>query len=141
MNTALHESVSLANSPCTGRCTTSMAPFDERCKGCGRDVDEIRDWETYSDYDKKIINIKNWLEGYNIRQRQDKINFMSVNPTNEKLKDIQGKLITIQALIEMVGQEIIDTYGKDPSIEDSYKSLFNSREKVLQAKQSLPHLD
>ena len=104
-------------------------------------MDEIRDWETYSDYDKKIIKIKNWLEGYNIRQRQDKINFMSVNPTNEKLKDIQGKLITIQALIEMVGQEIIDTYGKDPSIEDSYKSLFSSREKVLQAKQSLPHLD
>ena len=53
MNTALHESVSLANSPCTGRCTTSMAPFDERCKGCGRDVDEIRDWESYSDYDKR----------------------------------------------------------------------------------------
>ena len=68
MNTGLHSSLSLANSPCTGRCTTSMAPFDERCQGCGRNIEQIRDWESYSDYDKKIVNVKNWLEGYDIRQ-------------------------------------------------------------------------
>ena len=35
-----------------------MAPFDEICKGCGRSVEEIRDWETYTDLDKKLINLK-----------------------------------------------------------------------------------
>ena len=69
MNTGLHSSLSLANSPCSGRCTTSMAPFDERCQGCGRNIEQIRDWESYSDYDKKIVNVKNWLECYDIRQK------------------------------------------------------------------------
>jgi len=59
MKTGLHSSYSLANSPCNGICSTSMAPFDERCKGCGRTLEEIRDWAKYPSFQKKIINVKN----------------------------------------------------------------------------------
>ena len=137
MNVGLHESISLANSPCVGVCSTSMAPFDEVCKGCGRTVQEIRDWEKYSEFDKKIINVKNWLQGYNIRQRRDKIKFMA-NHSEEKINDIKGRLTTIQALIEMVGKDMIDEFGKDPSIKESYQALFNSRESILKSKENFP---
>ena len=137
MNVGLHESISLANSPCVGVCSTSMAPFDEVCKGCGRTVEEIRDWEEYNEFDKKIINVKNWLQGYNIRQRRDKIKFMA-NHSEEKINDIKGRLTTIQALIEMVGKDMIDEFGKDPSIKESYQALFNSRESILKSKENFP---
>jgi|TARA_R110002020_G_scaffold85949_1_gene212068 predicted Fe-S protein YdhL (DUF1289 family) len=141
MNTALHECISLANSPCVGVCSTSVAPFDETCIGCGRTVDQIRDWESFSDFEKKIINTTNWLKGYNIRQKKDKIIIVKNNISREKLKDIQGRLITIQALIEMVGKDLVDFFGTNPIIENTYKSLYQSRESVLEAKQTLPHLD
>ena len=137
MNVGLHESISLANSPCVGVCSTSMAPFDEVCKGCGRTVQEIRDWEKYSEFDKKIVNVRNWLQGYNIRQRRDKIKFMA-NHSKEKINDIKGRLTTIQALIEMVGKDMIDEFGKDPSIKESYQALFNSRESILKSKENFP---
>ena len=137
MNVGLHESISLANSPCVGVCSTSMAPFDEVCKGCGRTVEEIRDWEEYNEFDKKIINVKNWLQGYNIRQRRDKIKFMA-NHSEEKINDIKGRLTTIQALIEMVGKDMIDEFGKDPSIKESYQALFSSRESILKSKENFP---
>jgi predicted Fe-S protein YdhL (DUF1289 family) len=137
MNVGLHESISLANSPCVGVCSTSMAPFDEVCKGCGRTVEEIRDWEKYDEFDKKIINVKNWLQGYNIRQRRDKIKFMA-NHSEEKINDIKGRLTTIQALIEMVGKDMMDEFGKDPSIKESYQALFNSRESILKSKENFP---
>ena len=114
-----------------------MAPFDEVCKGCGRTVQEIRDWEEYSEFDKKIINVKNWLQGYNIRQRRDKIKFMA-NHSEEKINDIKGRLTTIQALIEMVGKDMMDEFGKDPSIKESYQALFNSRESILKSKENFP---
>ena len=137
MNVGLHESISLANSPCVGVCSTSMAPFDEVCKGCGRTVEEIRDREEYSEFDKKIINVKNWLQGYNIRQRRDKIKFMA-NHSEEKINDIKGRLTTIQALIEMVGKDMMDEFGKDPSIKESYQALFSSRESILKSKENFP---
>jgi len=137
MNVGLHESISLANSPCVGVCSTSMAPFDEVCKGCGRTVEEIRDWEEYNEFDKKIINVKNWLQGYNIRQRRDKIKFMA-NHSEEKINDIKGRLTTIQALIEMVGKDMMDEFGKNPSIKESYQALFNSRESILKSKENFP---
>jgi predicted Fe-S protein YdhL (DUF1289 family) len=137
MNVGLHESISLANSPCVGVCSTSMAPFDEVCKGCGRTVEEIRDWEEYNEFDKKIINVKNWLQGYNIRQRRDKIKFMA-NHSEEKINDIKGRLTTIQALIEMVGKDMMDEFGKDPSIKESYQALFSSRESILKSKENFP---
>jgi len=135
MNTGLHYSKSLANSPCTGRCTTSMAPFDEICQGCGRNIDQIRDWEAFSDFEKKAINVKNWLKGYNIRQKLE-ANIQMKN--SEKINDIKGRLNTIQALIEMVGKDMMDEFGKDPSIKESYQALFNSRESILKSKENFP---
>tara|TARA_R100000935_G_C2712608_1_gene114710 strand:- start:62 stop:475 length:414 start_codon:yes stop_codon:yes gene_type:complete len=135
METGLHSSYSLANSPCNGICSTSMAPFDERCKGCGRSVAEIRDWEKYPAFQKKLINVKNWLENYDIRQKIENSN----NMTDSRKKDIQGRMITIISLIEMVGNDMIDEFGKDESIKDSYTSLVKSREEILKAQQSLPH--
>jgi len=137
MNTGLHESISLANSPCSGVCSTSMAPFDEICQGCGRNVEQIRDWETFPDFQKKIINVTNWLKGYDIRQKNDRINLMSAD-SKQKIKDIQGRLITIQSLIEMVGKDMIDEFGKDPIIKESYKALFDSRELILESKEHFP---
>ena len=137
MNTGLHESISLANSPCNGVCSTSMAPFDDICQGCGRNVEQIRDWETFPEVQKKLINITNWLKGYDIRQKKDKINVMSAD-SKQKIKDIQGRLITIQSLIEMVGKDMIDEFGKDPIIKESYKALFDSRELILESKEHFP---
>jgi len=135
MNTGLHSSLSLANSPCTGRCTTSMAPFDERCQGCGRNIEQIRDWETYSDYDKKIVNVKNWLEGYDIRQKIE-AEMSSKDP--KKIQDIQGRMTTVISLVEMIGQDMLDEFGKDPSIKESYQALFSCREQILKSKENFP---
>lgn len=137
MNTGLHTSLSLANSPCSGRCTTSMAPFDEICQGCGRSVEEIRDWESYPNFKKKIINVRNWLDGYDIRQKIKEIKMSDDDPK----KDIKGRMITVLSLIEMIGQDMLNHYGKDPEIKEAYQALFNSREKVLEAKDSLPQND
>ena len=134
MNTGLHYSKSLANSPCTGRCTTSMAPFDEICKGCGRNIEEIRDWETYSDIQKKIINVKNWLQGYDIRQKIKEVKMSEYS----KKDDIKGRMTTVLALIEMIGKDMMDEYGKDPSIKESYQALYNSRESILKSKENFP---
>jgi predicted Fe-S protein YdhL (DUF1289 family) len=137
MQTGLHSSYSLANSPCNGICSTSMAPFDDRCKGCGRTVEEIRDWEKYPEFQKKIINVKNWLENYDIRQKIE----VPVNMPENKIKDINGRLITIISMIEMIGQDLLESYGKDESIKEAYQALVNSREEILKTKQTLPHLD
>jgi len=135
MNTGLHSSLSLANSPCNGRCTTSMAPFDERCQGCGRNIEQIRDWESYSDYDKKIVNVKNWLEGYDIRQKIE-AEMSSKDP--KKIQDIQGRMTTVISLVEMIGQDMLDEFGKDPSIKESYQALFSCREQILKSKENFP---
>jgi hypothetical protein len=102
MNTALHDCISLANSP--------------------------------------LINVQNWLEGFNIRQKRDRIKNMAEH-SDEKLQDIKGQLLTIQSLIEMTGQDILDYFGKDPSAKDAYQSLVQSREEILKTKQTLPHLN
>jgi predicted Fe-S protein YdhL (DUF1289 family) len=137
MQTGLHSSYSLANSPCNGICSTSMAPFDDRCKGCGRTVEEIRDWEKYPEFEKKIINVKNWLENYDIRQKIE----VPVNMPENKIKDINGRLITIISMIEMIGQDLLESYGKDESIKEAYQSLVKSREEILKTKQTLPYSD
>jgi hypothetical protein len=47
----------LANSrpltPCVGRCSHCVG--DEICRGCGRSVEEVRDWNTYTDDQKRSI--------------------------------------------------------------------------------------
>ena len=136
METGLHTSYSLANSPCSGVCSTSMAPFDERCKGCGRTIEEIRDWETFPDFQKKLINVKNWLENYDIRQKIE----VPVNMSNPNtLKDINGRMITTIDLIEMIAQDMLLEFGKDEVIKDAYQALFESRKEILKVQKSLPH--
>lgn len=39
--------------PCRGLCTTSTG--DYQCKGCGRTLDEIRDWNTYTAEEKRKL--------------------------------------------------------------------------------------
>lgn len=129
--TVLHSSNSMSNSPCVGKCSTSMAPFDEICKGCGRSVEEIRDWETYTDLDKKLINLKNVMRGYSIRQKIESYG----DEMSEKKQDIQGRMTTVISLIEMIGKDMLDEYGKDPKIKESYQALYNSREAILESKE------
>tara|TARA_A100001201_G_scaffold114108_1_gene97788 strand:+ start:801 stop:1148 length:348 start_codon:yes stop_codon:yes gene_type:complete len=112
-----------------------MAPFDERCQGCGRNIEQIRDWESYSDYDKKIVNVKNWLEGYDIRQKIE-AEMSSKDP--KKIQDIQGRMTTVISLVEMIGQDMLDEFGKDPSIKESYQALFSCREQILKSKENFP---
>jgi len=129
--TVLHSSNSMSNSPCVGKCSTSMAPFDEICKGCGRSVEEIRDWETYTDLDKKLINLKNVMRGYSIRQKIESYG----DEMSEKKQDIQGRMITVISLLEMIGKDMLDEYGKNPKIKESYQALYNSREAILESKE------
>ena len=129
--TVLHSSNSMSNSPCVGKCSTSMAPFDEICKGCGRSIEEIRDWETYTDLDKKLINLKNVMRGYSIRQKIESYG----DEMSEKKQDIQGRMTTVISLLEMIGKDMLDEYGKDPKIKESYQALYNSREAILESKE------
>ena len=39
--------------PCIGRCTTSTG--DAVCRGCGRNLEQIRDWNTYTNDEKRAI--------------------------------------------------------------------------------------
>jgi hypothetical protein len=55
-----------------------------------------------------------------------------------KIKDINGRLITTQALIEMVGADLMAHFGKDPAIKKTYEALVEARNEILKAKNSLP---
>jgi predicted Fe-S protein YdhL (DUF1289 family) len=61
------ECQTLADNPCVGWCTTRQWG-DERCKGCGRLESEISYWSQLTNVEKKLINIRNAGDGYNIRQ-------------------------------------------------------------------------
>lgn len=108
-----------------------MAPFDDICQGCGRNVEEIRDWQTYTDLDKKLINIKNCMRGFNIKQKIESYG----DEMSEKKKDIQGRMTTVVSLLEMIAKDMLDEYGKDPKIKNSYQALYNSREAILESKE------
>lgn len=41
-------------SPCIGEC--SLTPETKLCQGCFRSIDEIRQWNTYSEEEKKAVN-------------------------------------------------------------------------------------
>ena len=57
---------SLSGSPCRGVCTTTYGDF--RCKSCGREQEDITNWNTYSSLKRKLINLKNAGQGFKIRQ-------------------------------------------------------------------------
>ena len=91
----------------------------------------------YPEFNKKLINVKNWLDGYNIRQKNEST--MTAKDI-QKIKDIDGRMTTVIALVEMIGKDMMDEFGKDPLIKESYQALFRCREEILKAQQSLPHL-
>ncbi len=42
--------------PCVGRCSHNVG--DDLCRGCGRTVDEVRDWNTYSPETKAALMLE-----------------------------------------------------------------------------------
>jgi len=65
------ECESLADNPCVGWCTTRQFG-DDRCKGCGRLATEVNSWTSYTETEKKLINIRNSQDGFSIRQKVPK---------------------------------------------------------------------
>jgi|TARA_R110002020_G_scaffold202084_7_gene405087 predicted Fe-S protein YdhL (DUF1289 family) len=64
----LHETTSLHESPCIGVCTTTQWG-DSICRGCGRTSDEVRDWGTFTEIEKKLIVIRCWKEYLPLQKR------------------------------------------------------------------------
>jgi len=124
-------STSLSDSPCTGRCSTTWG--DIRCRACGRTEIQIRDWNKYSCLEKKLINLKN-SPNYEIRQKLD---FKKMEH-EDKIKDIESKLFAARCLVEMIGDQLMQTYGKDPIIKETYQEVFQSLESLKKAKNNLP---
>ena len=54
---------------------------------------------------------------------------------SKKKQDIQGRMTTVISLLEMISKDMLDEYGKDPRIKDSYKALYDSRESILESKE------
>lgn len=50
----------LTDTPCIGVCSTSLG--DEVCIGCGRTFDEVIQWNTLSDEEKRNINRRLQIE-------------------------------------------------------------------------------
>tara|TARA_R110002012_G_scaffold272981_2_gene458785 strand:+ start:11900 stop:12325 length:426 start_codon:yes stop_codon:yes gene_type:complete len=69
---SLLSEASLSGNPCLGVCSTSTG--DRRCSGCGRWQKEITNWSSYSEVERKLINIKNVSDGFTIRQLSDEPN-------------------------------------------------------------------
>jgi predicted Fe-S protein YdhL (DUF1289 family) len=40
------------DTPCVGRCSHCVG--DEVCRGCGRTIEEVRDWNTYTHEQRKV---------------------------------------------------------------------------------------
>jgi predicted Fe-S protein YdhL (DUF1289 family) len=47
----------LTDSPCVGICSSTNVG-DEICIGCGRSAQEVIDWNTYTDEQRIVINIR-----------------------------------------------------------------------------------
>jgi hypothetical protein len=47
-------------------------------------------------------------------------------------------MTTVIALVEMIGKDMIDEFGKDPAIKESYQALFKCREEILKSKENFP---
>ena len=69
LSKTLGRCTSIADCPCVGICSCTQWG-DDRCKGCGRTATEVRDWNTFSKMERKIINLRNASENYGIRQLQ-----------------------------------------------------------------------
>jgi|TARA_A100001015_G_scaffold304657_1_gene396191 hypothetical protein len=61
-----------------------------------------------------------------------------INGKEHPLKRIDEKILGAQCLVEMVGSELIDLYGKNPKIEKSYKNLYEAAKLLKESKSNLP---
>jgi len=61
---------SLADNPCTGRCTSRIFG-DPVCKGCGRSEEEIARWDRMGQLEKKLRVIDLAAHRYEIRQLRE----------------------------------------------------------------------
>ena len=61
-------SESLADNPCTGRCSNLAIPSDSYCSGCGRTRAEIDTWNSIPNVERKLINIFNW-DRFDLKQK------------------------------------------------------------------------
>ena len=90
---------SLSGSPCNGNvCSTTLG--DTRCKTCGRQEDEIREWNQLPSTLRKTINLKNAAEGYKIRQilsQEDRWrNLQKIkNTDNLSVKDVLERVVYV----------------------------------------------
>ncbi|HAW76451.1 MAG TPA: hypothetical protein DCW74_12045 [Alteromonas australica] len=60
---------SMLDAPCIGWCTTRQFG-DDRCKGCGRQEWEVRDWSRLPDIYRRLRIISLAEEGFTIRHVQ-----------------------------------------------------------------------
>ena len=121
------EKTSLADSPCIGRGSTTWG--DIICKGCGRSEKQIREWHGYTNLEKKLINLSIAKKFHAMKK---------INGKEHPLKRIDEKILGAQCLVEMVGSELIDLYGKNPKIEKSYKNLYEAAKLLKESKSNLP---
>ena len=56
----------------------------------------------------------------------------------EKSEDIRGRLVTTRCLIEMIGEDLIKTYGKNNLTKEAYEKLYEAHKSVLEATEKLP---
>ena len=64
---------SLADNPCTGRCSNLAISSDDYCSSCGRTRTEIDTWNSIPVVERKLINIFNW-ERFSLKQKTRKLN-------------------------------------------------------------------
>ena len=54
------------------------------------------------------------------------------------IKELDNKILAAQCLIEMVGSELLELYGKDPKIKNTYQNLFSAVQSLKESKKNLP---
>lgn len=59
---------SLADNPCTGRCSNLAISSDSYCSGCGRTRAEIDTWNSIPNVERKLINMFNW-DRFDLKQK------------------------------------------------------------------------
>ena len=116
MNTGLHESISLANSPCNGVCSTSMAPFDDICQGCGRNVEEIRDWDNA--VVSKLFKYTNNIRAM-ARNIEEKYGERYTKMKNMTLRDIKKLRDPITPDVTSTAPVYIFSAGADKAYEEA----------------------
>ena len=123
----LGEPTTLSDSPCIGRCSTTWG--DDICKGCGRSNKQIREWPSYTSLEKKLINLSLAKKFQARKKMSDK---------KHPIKELDNKILAAQCLIEMVGSELLELYGKDPKIKNTYQNLFSAVQSLKESKKNLP---